>query len=105
MRLPDRVQLIARVDAAPVGDPIRAHVGSGGSGGVQSYGGRHGAGIGRFVTAEIVVMLAPGSGYDHQIHDVMWRGERWTPDGAPAYVRRHGRDHHVSVPLKRVTTV
>lgn len=102
MRLPDRVQLIARVDAAPVGDPIRAHVGSGGSSGVQSYGA---GGIGRFVTAEIVVMLAPGSGYDHQIHDVLWRGERWTPDGAPAYVQRYGRDHHVSVPLKRVATV
>lgn len=101
MRLPDRVQLIARVDAAPVGDPIRAHVGSGGSSSPEPYGG---GGIGRFVTAEIVVMLEPGSGYDHQAHDVLWRGERWTPDGAPAYVRRYGRDHHVSAPLKRVAT-
>lgn len=102
MMLPDRIQLVGKVEPrVPLGDPIPAHVGAAASGSFQDSSW---VGGGRFATVTAVAVIAPGSIYDPALHDVQWRGETWTHDGAPAYVRRHGRDHHTTIPLKRVVS-
>lgn len=38
-------------------------------------------------------------------HQIMWRGERWEIDGLPVWRRKHGRDHHQTVTLRRVDSI
>lgn len=95
--LHDSVQFLTRATGEPTGDPIPAHVGTPRSGSPENAGG-----IGHYTGVALVVILEPGSGYDPAAHDVQWRGEAWTQDGQPTHSRRYGRDHHVTIPLKRV---
>lgn len=99
MILRDQIQIMTRsTPPAPVGDPIPAHVGS------PTSTERVSNVIGRFALVQVVALIRPGSGYDPELHTVQWRGEQWEHDGAPAHVRRHGRDHHQTIPLQRVVT-
>lgn len=52
---------------------------------------------------QLRVMLAPKSPYIHHRHAVRWRGDTYEADGPPIIHRQHGRDHHLTLQLKRET--
>lgn len=35
-------------------------------------------------------------------HQIVWRGQRWDVEGLPVWRRKHGRDHHQTVTLRRL---
>lgn len=92
MILRDRVQITG--PGAPA-EPVRAHVGPP----VSKGGGS--ATLPAYTEVTILVILEPDTPFDPDAHGIHWRGEDWYLDGRPTYVRRHGRDHHVTVPLRR----
>lgn len=60
------------------------------------YGGRTG------YLEQLRVILAPFD-YDVFTMHIRWRSQKFTNDGPPMIRRRNGKDHHLTIPLKKFT--
>lgn len=93
MRLDDRVT-VKSGDGKTTYVELDAQVGHASTGVAAS-------GVDMVTVQELRAIVPVWSGLDYTTQRVEWRGQVYAIDGAPMVARRHGRDHHLTLRLKK----